>query len=99
MFLGSHDFTTFRASACEAVSPVREIVSSELNKKDDEIIYRIKSRSFLQHQVRSIVGAIKAVGEEKWTLKDLDQALKSKNRNNCATPAPACGLYLEYVEY
>ena len=99
IFLGSHDFTTFRASACEAVSPVREIVSSELNKKDDEIIYRIKSRSFLQHQVRSIVGAIKVVGEEKWTLKDLDQALKSKNRNNCAPLAPACGLYLECVEY
>ena len=97
-FLGSHDFTTFRASSCEATSPIREITYSELQKNNDQIIYTVKSRSFLQHQVRSMVGAIKFVGEKKWSLKDLDEAL-IKNRNNCATPAPACGLYLESVEY
>ena len=99
LFLGSHDFTTFRASSCEATSPLREIILSDLKKHNDEIIYTIKSRSFLQHQVRSMVGAIKAVGENKWTLKDFDIALKSKDRNKCATPAPACGLYLVSVEY
>ena len=62
VFLGVHDFTTFRSSSCEANSPIREIILSQIEKKSDEIIYRIKSRSFLQHQVRSIVGAIKILG-------------------------------------
>ncbi len=99
IFLGTHDFTTFRASSCEATSPIREIIFSEIKKKNEEIIYTIKSKSFLQHQVRSMVGALKAVGENKWTLKYLNEALNSKDRNKCAPPAPACGLYLESVEY
>ena len=99
VFLGVHDFTTFRSSSCEANSPIREIIHSQIEKKGDEIIYRIKSRSFLQHQVRSIVGAIKNVGEKKWSLNDLKKSLLSKNRKNCASPAPACGLYLENVQY
>ena len=99
LFIGSHDFTTFRASSCMATSPKREIILSDLKKKNDEIIYIVKSRSFLQHQVRSMVGAIKAVGENKWTLGHLDDAFKSQDRNKCAPPAPACGLYLESIEY
>ena len=99
IFLGSHDFTTFRASSCEAASPIRDIIYSELKKKNDEIIYVIKSQSFLQHQVRFIVGAIKIVGEDRWTLKELKKALKIKNRTYCAPLAPACGLYLEHVKY
>ena len=99
LFLGSHDFTTFRAASCMAKSPQREIILSDLKKKNDEIIYIVKSRSFLQHQVRSMVGAIKAVGESKWTLGYLDKAFKLKDRNKCAPPAPACGLYLESIEY
>ena len=46
-----------------------------------------------------MVGAIKAVGENKWTLEHLEEALRSKDRNKCAPPAPACGLYLESIEY
>ncbi len=99
LFIGSHDFSTFRASSCMATSPLREIILSDLEKKNDEIIYKVKSRSFLQHQVRSMVGAIKAVGESKWTLGHLDHAFKSQDRNKCAPLAPACGLYLESVEY
>jgi len=99
IFLGTHDFTTFRASSCEAKSAIREITYSNLSREENVIIYKIKSRSFLQHQVRSIVGAIKAVGENKWTLDLLEQVLKLKDRNKCATPAPAFGLYLENVEY
>ena len=99
LFIGTHDFTTFRASSCEATSPIREIILSELKKNNDEITYSVKSRSFLQHQVRSMVGTIKMIGENKWTLKDLIQALNSKDRQKCATPAPASGLYLESVEY
>ena len=99
LFLGSHDFTTFRASSCTAISPHREIKLSDLKKLNDEIIYTVKSRSFLQHQVRAMVGAIKAVGENKWTLEYLDEVFRSKDRNKCAPPAPACGLYLESIEY
>ena len=99
LFIGTHDFTTFRASSCEATSPIREIILSELKKNNDEITYSVKSRSFLQHQVRSMVGTIKMIGENKWTLKDLKQALNSKDRQKCAPPAPAHGLYLESVEY
>ena len=76
-----------------------EIKLSDLKKLNDEIIYTVKSRSFLQHQVRSMVGAIKAVGENKWTLEHLDEALRLKDRNKCAPPAPAYGLYLESIEY
>ena len=99
LFIGSHDFTTFRASSCMAKSPQREIILSDLKKNNDEIIYTVKSRSFLQHQVRSMVGAIKVVGESKWTLGHFDKVFKLKDRNKCAPPAPACGLYLETVEY
>ena len=99
IFLGEHDFTTFRSISCEAKSPVRTIIHSEIFENGNEVLYKIKSRSFLQHQVRSLVGALKLVGEGKWTIEDLDSVLKSKDRKNCATPAPSCGLYLERVEY
>lgn len=99
IFLGEHDFTTFRSISCEAKSPIRTIIHSEIFENGNELLYKIKSRSFLQHQVRSLVGALKFVGEGKWTIEDLDSALKSKDRKNCATPAPSCGLYLERVEY
>ena len=99
IFLAEHDFTTFRSISCEAKSPIRTIIHSEISENGNEVLYKIKSRSFLQHQVRSLVGALKFVGEGKWTIEDLDSALKSKDRKNCATPAPSCGLYLERVEY
>jgi len=98
-FLGQHDFSTFRSSSCEAKSPVRDIKVSNLSQVNEEIIYEIQSRSFLQHQVRSMVGAIKLVGEGKWTLTDIKSALDSKDRKKCAPPAPSCGLYLKEVKY
>ena len=99
IFLGEHDFSTFRSSSCEAKSPVRDIKVSNLSQVNEEIIYEIQSRSFLQHQVRSIVGAIKLVGEGKWALTDIKSALDSKDRKKCAPPAPSCGLYLKEVKY
>ena len=99
VFLGTHDFTTFRASSCEAKSPIRKIENSEIYKDQEHIIISFKSRSFLQHQVRSMVGALKLVGEEKWTIKDLQFAIKALDRSKCATLAPPCGLYLAKVEY
>jgi tRNA pseudouridine38-40 synthase len=99
LFLGDHDFTTFRAASCEATSPIRTIAKAEVVKKEDKITIIFASRSFLQHQVRSMVGSLKLVGEKKWTVQDLQSALDSKDRKRCGTLAPACGLYLAKVEY
>ncbi len=99
LFLGDHDFTTFRAASCEATSPIRTIAKAEVIKKEDKITIIFASRSFLQHQVRSMVGSLKLVGEKKWTVQDLQSALDSKDRKRCGTLAPACGLYLAKVEY
>ena len=98
-FLGIHDFTTFRSSSCEANSPIRKIENSEIHKDKEQIIISFKSRSFLQYQVRSMVGALKLIGEEKWTIKDLQLATKALDRSKCAKLAPPCGLYLVKVEY
>lgn len=99
LFLGDHDFTTFRAASCEAKSPLRTITTSEVMKEDEQIRIVFGSRSFLQHQVRSMVGSLKLVGEEKWTMQHLQFALDSKDRAQCGTLAPACGLYLAKVQY
>ena len=70
-----------------------------LKKTKDIIEIKFTSRSFLQNQVRSMVGAIKYVGEKKWTLNKFIKNFNSRKRSNCAPPAPACGLYLEKIKY
>ena len=97
--LGTHDFSTFRASACGAKSPIRTMEKILIKKSKDKITLQFTSRSFLQQQVRSMVGCLKYLGEAKWNLKDFIKSFKSKNRLKCAPPAPACGLYLVKVEY
>ena len=99
LFLGKHDFTTFRSKSCNAKSPIKTIEYSRIKKSDKKIIYVVKSRSFLQHQVRSMIGAIKYVGEGKWNIDDLKKAIEKKNRNSCPPVAPPCGLYLFKVQY
>ncbi len=99
IFEGTHDFTTFRAASCEAASPIRTINSTKVISHNDEILINFQSRSFLQHQVRSMIGALKLVGEEKWGMQDLRSSLDSKERSKCAPLAPACGLYLLSVSY
>ncbi len=96
---GTHDLSVFRASNCSASSPIRTIDSLIIKKNNDIIEIKIKSRSFLKQQVRSIVGCLKYVGEKKWTINKFKKVLKSKNRNLCAPPAPGTGLYLEKVIY
>ena len=96
---GTHDFSTFRASSCQAKSAIRTLDSATLKKLGKIIEITFSSKSFLQQQVRSMVGAIKYVGEKKWTLKQFKNNFKSKKRANCAPPAPACGLYLKKVKY
>jgi len=97
--LGTHDFSTYRASACGAKSPIRTMEKILIKKNKDKITLQFTSRSFLQQQVRSMVGCLKYLGEAKWNLNDFIKSFKSKNRLKCAPPAPACGLYLAKVEY
>ena len=97
--IGTHNFNAFRSSNCQASSPVRTLKKLKITKKNEKLIFVLRSKSFLKNQVRSIVGCLKCVGERRWKIKDLEKVLKSKNRNNCAPPAPAQGLYLYKVIY
>ena len=97
--IGTKDFSTFRSSSCSAKTPVRTIKSIKFLTKKDIIEIEIKAQSFLQNQVRSMVGCLKYVGEDKWSIQKLDKIIKSKKRINCAPPAPAEGLYLTKVIY
>ena len=99
VFKGEHDFTTFRSASCEAASPIRTIESAKIDQYQDQITITFESRSFLQHQVRSMVGALKLVGDGKWNKQDLLDALSAKDRTRCAALAPSCGLYLVKVTY
>ena len=99
LLLGTHDFSTFRASSCGAKSPIKTMEKISIKKNKDKITLQFTSKSFLQQQVRSMVGCLKYLGESKWNLKDFIKSFKSKNRLKCAPPAPACGLYLVKIEY
>jgi len=99
LLLGTHDFSTFRAASCGAKSPIKTMEKILIKKTKDTIFLQFTSRSFLQQQVRSMVGCIKYLGEGKWNLDDFTSSFKSKSRSRCAPPAPACGLYLAKIEY
>ena len=97
--LGRHDFSTFRASECQANSPVRTLDAIDVTRDGDDIVIRCSARSFLHHQVRSMVGSIEHVGSGKWRADDLEDALHARDRARCGVVAPACGLYLMGVDY
>ena len=97
--LGTNDFSTFRSSSCNAKSPIRTIKSIKIKKLKNKIQIQFKSQSFLQQQVRSMVGCLKYLAEKKWNLKQFESVFKSKKRTLCAPPAPAHGLFLEKVIY
>jgi tRNA pseudouridine38-40 synthase len=97
--VGNHDFTTFRSIECQAKSPVKTLDRLDVNREGDEIWVEASARSFLHHQVRSMVGSLALVGEGKWTADDLEKALAARNRAACGPVAPACGLYLVRVDY
>jgi tRNA pseudouridine38-40 synthase len=96
---GRHDFTTFRAAQCQAASPIRTLDRLDVSREGDEIVIRASARSFLHNQVRSMAGTLKLVGEGKWQPDDVAAALASRDRSRCGAVAPACGLYLERVDY
>jgi tRNA pseudouridine38-40 synthase len=97
--LGTKDFSTFRSSSCNAKSPIRTIKSIKIKLNKGRIEIQFRSQSFLQQQVRSMVGCLKYLAEKKWDLKKFDFILKSKKRILCAPPAPAEGLFLEKIIY
>ena len=99
LLLGTHDFSTFRSSSCGAKSPIKTMNKISLKKNKDKISLNFTSKSFLQQQVRSMVGCLIYLGLGNWNIKDFKKSFKSKNRTKCAPPAPACGLYLKKISY
>ena len=97
--IGTKDFSTFRAASCNAKTPIRTIEKIKIKKFKNKIEIEFKSQSFLQQQVRSMVGCLKYLGEKKWTLKKFDEVIKSRKRASCAPPAPPEGLFLLKVIY
>ncbi len=97
--VGTNDFSSFRASSCRAKSPIKTMKSVKIKSTNCKIEIEFKSQSFLQQQVRSMVGCLKYVGEKKWTLEKFIFVMNSKKRALCAPPAPPEGLFLARVIY
>ncbi|MEA2906198.1 MAG: tRNA pseudouridine38-40 synthase [Alphaproteobacteria bacterium] len=97
--VGKHDFTTFRAIECQANSPLKTLDRLDVARDGDEIRVSASARSFLHHQVRSMVGSLALVGEGRWNADDLAAALAARDRKACGPIAPPDGLYLVRVEY
>jgi tRNA pseudouridine38-40 synthase len=97
--IGRHDFTTFRAAECQARSPVKTLDRLDIERHADEVHVHASARSFLHHQVRSMVGSLALVGDGRWSADDLSGALEACNRAACGPVAPPDGLYLVRVDY
>lgn len=99
LLLGRHDFTSFRASACQAKSPVRTLDRLEVTQAGETITIHAAARSFLHHQVRNMVGTLKLVGEGRWPPARVAAALAARDRAAAGPTAPSEGLYLTGVVY
>jgi tRNA pseudouridine38-40 synthase len=97
--LGHHDFTSFRASECQAKSPVKTLDVLNVIRDGQELRIEARARSFLHHQVRNMVGPLKLVGESKWRRADVTRVLEARDRRAAGPTAPAEGLYLVSVGY
>jgi tRNA pseudouridine38-40 synthase len=97
--VGTKDFSTFRASSCRAKSPIKTMKLVKIKSLKNKMEIEFRSQSFLQQQVRSMVGCLKYVGEKKWSLKKFENVMKSKKRILCAPPAPPQGLFLVRIIY
>ena len=97
--LGHHDFSSFRAAACQAKSPLKTLDRLDIEQCGEEIIFTVEARSFLHHQVRNMVGTLKMVGDGHLRPEDVKTILKAKKRSAGGVNAPACGLYLNKVVY
>jgi len=97
--VGHHDFTTFRATQCQAKSPVKTLDRLTVSRHGERIVVEAQSRSFLHHQVRNMVGTLKLVGEGRWRAEDVTAALEARDRAAGGPTAPADGLTLVAVGY
>lgn len=97
--IGRHDFTTFRSAHCQADSPLRTLDRLDVSASGDRIVVAASARSFLHHQVRSMVGCLALVGQGKWTPDDLGAALEARDRTALGFNAPSDGLYFLRADY
>lgn len=97
--LGKHDFTTFRAAECQAASPVKTLDRLDVSRDGDDVTIWASARSFLHHQVRSMVGSLKLAGLGRWSVQDMRDALIAADRARCGPVAPPDGLCLMGVDY
>ncbi len=99
VLVGRHDFTTFRASTCQADTAVKTLTSISAHRCGEEVIVETAARSFLHHQVRSMVGSLIEVGLGRWSAADFGAAFRAADRTRCAQVAPAEGLYFVGADY
>lgn len=97
--VGHHDFTSFRATQCQAPSPEKTLDQLDVSRDGDRVVVTARARSFLHHQVRNMVGTLRLVGEGKWSTQDVSAALAARDRTAAGPTAPADGLYLTDVLY
>lgn len=97
--IGRHDFTTFRSAHCQAESPVKSLDRLDVVREGDRIAIHAEARSFLHHQVRSMVGCLALVGMGNWTPANMATALAAKDRGALGLNAPPDGLYFVEAKY
>ena len=97
--VGRHDFTTFRSAHCQSDSPVKTLDRLGVRREGDLILIEAAARSFLHHQVRSMVGCLQLVGRGKWSAADMKAALEAKDRAALGLNAPPHGLYFVAALY
>ena len=97
--VGTHDFTTFRSTACQSASPVKSLARLDVHRNGEDIIIEAEARSFLHHQVRSMAGCLKLVGQGRWTADDLETALRARDRTALGLNAPPDGLTFLAAHY
>ncbi|RED15661.1 tRNA pseudouridine(38-40) synthase TruA [Parasphingopyxis lamellibrachiae] len=99
LLVGKHDFTTFRSAHCQSESPLKTLGSLAVSREDDAIVVQAAARSFLHHQVRSMVGCLALVGIGRWSEGDLRDALEAADRQRLGLNAPPDGLYFVGADY
>lgn len=99
ILVGRHDFTTFRSAHCQAESPVKTLDRLDVRREGDHVLIEASARSFLHHQVRSMVGCLSMVGQGQWSADDLRTALEAKDRAALGLNAPPDGLYFVSARY
>lgn len=99
ILLGNHDFSSFRDSQCQALSPVKTMSAIKIYKQDEFVNFEFSAKSFLHHMIRNIVGTLRDVGIDRTSIDEFKNILNSKDRKMAGEMAPACGLYLLGVDY